>query len=340
MDNVCRPRSIRIEASSLCQLKCPSCPNASDAAYPAIGRGYLRRDDFERLLDDNSFIRNVELSNYGEMFLNPDLLGILRVAHERRVRLTADNGVNLNSVDEEQLEGLVRYRVRSLSCSLDGASVETYGRYRVNGDFDRVIRNIETINRYKQMYGSRYPLLTWQFIIFGHNEHEIPLAREHAHALGMGFRLKLAWDDSFSPVHDPDRVRREVGYASRSEYRLRHGIDQYHGICRMLWEQPQINWDGSVLGCSRNFWRVFSGNVFSDGLVPAVNTGDMIAARAMLSGEIDTAADAPCTMCEIYHDRVANSCFVNRNWWAIQSKRVLNMLRLNPLAWRFRNRYL
>ncbi len=334
MRDMHKPRRIRIDASTICQLNCPSCPGSSGATRSGLGLGFLSLRNFEQVLDDNPFVREVELSNYGEIFLNPELVGIMRAAHERRVRLTADTGVNLNTANEEQLEGLVRYRVCSVSCSIDGASADTYKRYRVHGDFDRVIRNIESINAYKRRYQSPYPLLTWQFIVFGHNEHEISLARRRAGELNMRFRLKLSWDETFSPVRNPGLVRREIGYASRSEYRLQHGIDQVYGICRDLWERPQINWDGRVLGCSRNFWRTFSGNAFSDGLVPTLNTEDMAAARAMLSGEPGVRADVACSTCDIYRDRVATGRFVNRSRHEVLLRNVSRLLRRYRPGWR------
>ena len=51
-----------------------------------------------------------------------------------------------------------------LSCSIDGASPETYRVYRVRGDFDAVIANIRTINAHKRAYGTELPRLLWQFV--------------------------------------------------------------------------------------------------------------------------------------------------------------------------------
>ena len=57
--------------------------------------------------------------------------------------------------------------------SIDGASQETYSRYRVNGNFDRVIENIKRLQAYKQKVGSEYPDLTWYMTGFNWNIHEI-----------------------------------------------------------------------------------------------------------------------------------------------------------------------
>ena len=46
-------------------------------------------------------------------------------------------------------------------------------------------------------------------------------------------------------------------------------------ICHQLWDAPQINWDGKILGCCRNFWGDFGGNAFTEGLFQSVNSGQM-----------------------------------------------------------------
>jgi MoaA/NifB/PqqE/SkfB family radical SAM enzyme len=174
------PRKIRLEASSFCQLRCPSCPTTTGAINPAVGSGFLRFDNFRALIDDNPSIDHIELSNYGEILLNPHLLKILEYAWSKAVAITFSNGVNLNHAKDELLEGLVKYRVCHITCSIDGATPETYQIYRVRGNFDRVIENIERINQFKRKHSSELPKLTWQFVVFGHNEHEIPAARQMA----------------------------------------------------------------------------------------------------------------------------------------------------------------
>jgi hypothetical protein len=307
-----RPAKIRLEASSACQLRCPSCPTTTGAARPVVGRGFLKFDDFKALVDANPWVREIELSNYGEIFVNPELAAIIGYAHARGVALSCENGANLNNMDDSVIETLVRYGFRSITCSIDGASQQTYGVYRVRGDFDDVIANIERINHYKRVYNSILPVLTWQFIAFGHNEHEIATARQRAAELGMGFYVKLSWDSGLSPVKNPDLIRDAagVGAATREEFKEKHGHDYMQGICGQLWETPQINWDGKVLGCARNFWGEFGGNAFTDGLLASINSEKLQYARRMLQGEVPVRAGIPCTTCEIFLGRQRDSQWI------------------------------
>jgi MoaA/NifB/PqqE/SkfB family radical SAM enzyme len=310
-----QPSRIRLEASSFCQLRCPTCSTTERRIDAVIGKGFLRFEDFRRLIDLNPSIKLIELSNYGEVFLNPHLLRILEYAHRKGVLLTLANGVNLNTATDETLEGLVKYSVSTVNCSIDGASPETYRKYRVRGDFTTVITNIERINYYKQVYRSEFPRLDWQFIVFGHNEHEIPIAREMARKLGMTFRTKISWDANISPIRDPEFVRVETGEAAvtREDYERIHGEPYLKVICHQLWVEPQINWDGKVLGCCVNYWGDFGGNAFKDGLVKSLNNEKIAYARDMLLGEKPAQNDIPCSTCKFYYWMRDHSRWVTRN---------------------------
>ena len=322
MKLVVKPRVIRLDTSSLCQLKCPLCPSTTgDLDRSIVGRGFLKVDDFRELIDKNPWVSEIEIANNGEVFLNPNLLNIFEYAYKNNVILTANSGVNLNSVKKDVLEGLVKFKLRSLSCSIDGASNETYRKYRVNGDFQTVIQNIEIINNFKRKYKSRYPLLLWQFIVFGHNEHEIATARRMAEDLKMEFQLKLSFDTGFSPVKNKRLVRDEmiksqyipVRAADRNEYKAITGENYVHGVCLQLWDAPQVNWDGTLLGCCWNFGQDFGGNVFEDGLLVTLNNEKIKYARDMLLGEKPPKSNIPCTTCSLYLEMKKTGKWLKRN---------------------------
>ena len=132
-----QPRKIRLEASTVCQLKCPSCPTASGAVGKSLGLGYLKLSDFKNIVGNNPHVAHVELSNWGEIFLNKELIDIMKYAFKHNISLSAP-GANLNNVDEEVLEALVKYRFRAITCSIDGASQKIYSIYRVKGIFNKL----------------------------------------------------------------------------------------------------------------------------------------------------------------------------------------------------------
>ena len=302
-----RGSHVRLEASSRCQLKCPLCPTAAGTARNgSVGWGVLALEDFVRFLARNPAVRHVELSNYGEIFLNPQLVAILAHAQAIGVAVEAYNGANLNDAREEQLEALVRYGLRRLVVSIDGASQETYGVYRSGGTLAGVLENVRRLNEWKVRLGSTRPQLFWQFVIFGHNEHELPAARRLAAELGMGFRAKLSWNGRYSPVRDPEFVRRETGLEAftHAEFAKKTGGRYFLG-CRDLWAGPQVNWDGRLLGCCVNFWGDF-GNAFAQDLETCTGGAAYQNAKRVLLGLEEPRPGLPCLDCGTYLDDVRN----------------------------------
>jgi len=295
------PTAVQIDASAHCQLVCPLCPTAHARTRPGLGQGHLKLGDFQTLLDQNPTITHVELSNYGEMFLNPQLPQILACAYHRNVSVSGGNGVNLNHASESALEAVVKYRVRTLTCSLDGATPETYAKYRINGNLERVLGNIDKIREYRRVYRSAFPLLDWQFVVFGHNEHELPVARAMAAQRGMGFLPRLSWNDDHSPVQNRELVRlgTGLGAASRDEFKEKRGHGYARDICFQLWRQPVLNWDGRMMGCCVNYWQDFGTNAFAEGLTASTRHPNMNYAREMLLGRAAPRLEIPCTRC--YH---------------------------------------
>lgn len=296
------PACLTIDANASCQLRCPTCLTTSREGLPVVGKGYLKLSNLKNLLEANPQITEVYFNNRGEMFLNPEFLSIMEYLFQKNISMTNHSGVNLNTVSEGVLEGLVKYRFRHLLCSIDGATKETYRLYRVGGDFERVIENIRIINRCKQQYGSECPRLTWQFVVFGHNEHEIPLARQMARELNMAFVPKLSWDAEISPIRNREFVLAETGWSAttREEFKSATGKSYLHKNCHDLWLTPRINWDGMVLGCCWNTSAALGGNAFSDGYVASINSERINYARRMLMGQAAPRQDIACSECPMY----------------------------------------
>ena len=266
-----------------------------------MGAGHLDPAAFRAMLDANPQIADVELSNYGEMFLNPRLPELLRIAHERQVVVHAENGANLNHASPATLEALVLYQLRSMTVSIDGASPESYAKYRVKGDFDRVIANIRILNEFKRKHRSAFPFLAWQYVVFGHNEHELEAAKRLAAELGMAFRPKISWDKDFSPIRDPQLVQIQTGLrTTRDEHYNATGSAYARSICYQLWTAPVLNWNGRLMGCCRNFWGDFGANAFEDGLAQALASPKLHHAREALMGRVALDPATPCATCDLY----------------------------------------
>ena len=140
----------------------------------------------------------------------------------------------------------------------------------------------------------------WQFVIFGHNEQDLPKAREMANRLNMKFNPVINYDFKYSKIKNPGFVKQETGIDA--EKIIETGfkkISQNFSWCSQLWDAPQINWDGKLLGCCINRFGDF-GNVFEQGLETSLNSEKYQYAKEMLLGKKPKRDDIPCTVCEIY----------------------------------------
>ncbi len=303
------PKSISLEACSLCQLDCPACYVRSlEKNAPKDWLGYLKFENFKKLVDDNEFDR-IELSHRGEIFLNPELDEIIEYAYNKRVKLTAATGVNLNTVSEKTLENLVKYGFWEMKVSIDGATPETYKIYRRGGDFDTVINNIKIINKFKKQYKTHFPMLKWQFIPFGHNEHEIELAKKKAEELDMEIKYTENYDSDYSPLKNPKRVKELTdGIIDEKEYAKYVDIRLKKNKCMRIFEQLQIDYNGDLL--CHNYLETkglvccnnkFNCNVFEQGFLEALNSPDYIYAKKMLTDfTVEPKKGVVCTNCNKY----------------------------------------
>jgi MoaA/NifB/PqqE/SkfB family radical SAM enzyme len=90
-----------------------------------------------------------------------------------------------------------------LIISIDGVKQESYGKYRIGGNLDKVIDGTKNMVKWKKATGSKTPFIIWQFIVFGHNEGEIEEIRQLAKEVGVDhLALKTAQIYNFEAGSD------------------------------------------------------------------------------------------------------------------------------------------
>ena len=300
------PKTIRIDGSSICQLRCLGC-GFQNSNGREIGLGYLTFEHFKDFIDNNTQIERIELSNYGEIFLNPDLIQIMSYAYEKGVRLEASMGVNFNTVSDEQIHALVDYEFSFLSFSIDGASQESYSQYRRGGNLDQVITNIKKLINYKKERRSNYPKLQWQFVLNEFDENEVLAAKAMASELDIPIYFKLNFMSSYEPK-DHLRLKEETGLeeVTRKEYLEKHKISYLNGDCMQIFNDPQFNYDGRLLGCCRNERAYFKSNLFSDGLKKCMKDKKLQKMREFLlskNPDPNKYKGLPCVKCALWIGR-------------------------------------
>ena len=194
---------------------------------------------FDSLLNQaGDSLYRIVFYNYAEPFTNSHLLEMITRATARGLGSQVSTNFSFNW-DDDFYRRIVESGLEHLIVSLDGADAETYGIYRVNGHFERVIHGLAAVIRWRKALRSRHPLVEWQYIVFEHNRHQVAEARAMARSLGV---------DRFC-LRSDGRARREdwpPEHRHRREWLQR--LPRLNS-CAWLWGSLVVDWDGKVYPC-------------------------------------------------------------------------------------------
>jgi organic radical activating enzyme len=180
-----------IDVSSLCNLRCPSCP-VGQADEPQA-RGSMTEDRLRQILvkaKSEFTVSNVYLFNWTEPFLNPKLPALISLV--RSFGLKCGISTNLNLLRDA--DSFVAADPTWVRISVSGFNQEIYSRGHRNGRIERVKENMrllsEARNRAiaKGMKPRHYEVYYHKYI---DNAPEEELMREYA--LSLGFRFDTVW---------------------------------------------------------------------------------------------------------------------------------------------------
>lgn len=267
-----RPYMLIVDPVNVCNLKCPLCPTGRGEL--PLKNGKMEADAFRGLLDAMApWAVKVMLYNWGEPFLHKDIIEIIRAAHDRRIATALSS--NLNLLPKGGADAVVLSGLDDLIVSCDGLSQETYARYRRGGTLEKVFENLRAIAEAKQRLGRSTPRIEFQFLVFEHNEHEVPRVEETARGLGADFvRVMPPYvgpnDADIRPARGGEYRKEEERASDDGKSVFERGADLAEMArrnppplnCFWPWRSMVINWNGSVDPCCfKNYHEAF-GNVF------------------------------------------------------------------------------
>jgi MoaA/NifB/PqqE/SkfB family radical SAM enzyme len=253
---VCKgfPVWLTIDPTNVCTLKCPFCPNGFGNIKRAKGMMDLKH--FQKIIDMlGPYLLHIDMQNWGEPLLHKDIYKMISYAKKFDINIALST--NLNNFDEKSAEDMVNSRLDRVLLSIDGASKETYEKYRRGGDFSRVIKNIKILVKKKKELRSFLPYINWQFLVFRHNEHEIEAAKKMAQELGVN-----AFGATSAFIAADSQEFKEWIPLNKEYSRYDLSVDlkeivcsdsllkqNQEGVCDWLWRGIAINWDGTFAPC-------------------------------------------------------------------------------------------
>lgn len=288
------PYRYTIDPINLCNLRCPLCPTGLGILKRPRGR--MRLEDFKRLIDEIApWAYLVDLYNWGEPFLHPDIFEMIRYACESRIVVRLSS--NLNHFDRQMAIQTVQSGLHCIVVSIDGATEETYQRYRRHGSLEVVLRNLRYLAEARKSCDADKPLIIVRMLVNRYNEKEIQTLRQMV--LGVGADLFAVGDlfiDTFSAEQRKEWLPANPVYSS---YQYTNIQNTWH--CSDLWESMTVNWDGGVVPCCWIHNAAYDfGNVFESSVYDIWNGDSYVTARRSLSHKnpIANFRKVICTECQ------------------------------------------
>lgn len=252
------PYILKVESTNICNLRCPFCLDRDREAFKE-GRGFGRMtvEDFKKIVDTlGPYTIRMNLYGSGEPVLFPEIYEMISYASSKNIGVAIS--ANLSHFKQENVDKLLTCGLEHLIVSCHGATAESYIKYNVGGNFERVMENMRLIIRKKKELGKKLPFIDWQFLLFAHNQHEKSLAKKLAKDIGVDIirfvlpnipqEHKEEWRPGPRKPNSASEEESKSDAADKTSPPPKLGHVKFH---RCSWPYRSIffNWDGGILPC-------------------------------------------------------------------------------------------
>jgi pyruvate-formate lyase-activating enzyme len=235
------PFFLYAEPSRNCNLRCVGCHDVkTHQVFPD-----MPLELFESLLAQvGPTTAHISLFRGGEAFSNPRFFDMLAVA----ARDTAADLHISSNLSFRFTPGQLRQLATACTMidgAIDGLSPATYTIYRRGGRFDLAFGNLLRLAGLRDRLNKGL-ILRWRFVVFRHNEHEVPDARQAAEDMGIDLQFIKPFvpDPSWLPTD------RSLWRQAPAVPAPREAAAPFSGLpCPWLYMGTIVNHDGSFSPC-------------------------------------------------------------------------------------------
>src|SRR6185503_2331134 len=163
------PEIVQIESTNICNAKCVFCPRDDMERR----QGIMDMALFKRVVDECAElgIEHVRMHNYGEPFVDRQLVEKVRYAKQRGIPQVGmiSNG---SLITEAAARGMIEAGLDAINVSLDASGKETFEKTRLGLKYDKVIANVERLLALRDAAGTARPKLILSFVRQNNSEDE------------------------------------------------------------------------------------------------------------------------------------------------------------------------
>jgi MoaA/NifB/PqqE/SkfB family radical SAM enzyme len=248
------PRSIQIECTTRCNLKCTIC----EISYWTENGGDLNSENLRKMIDHLPKLRRVDFTGVGEALMNRRFFDAIGVLKSRGLYVTLND--NFTLINEKVARRIVELGIDQIFLSLDGATKTTYEEIRAGANFDKVIANARRLIQIKRDMRKKQPEVKINTVVCSTNYRELPAIIELAHEIGIGMvqlvnvitfestrELQTATlqDEVGEKIQEARDRAKELGILVKVELFDKLPVQQ----CNFPWKRNFVTYDGYVHPC-------------------------------------------------------------------------------------------
>lgn len=236
-----QPSFLSFEPTNYCNLKCKLCVSGSGKLTRS--KGFMDFEMYKNVIDENKkCLINILLHLQGEPLLHNQIVEMIAYAKANNIFTELSTNANiLPSVFENLKENMPD----KLIVSLDGLTQETYSKYRVNGELQKVFEALELLSKLSK---DKRPYVELQFLVFSHNENQIPELK----SLKQKYKIdKISLKTA--QIYDESEINILPKNKKYSRYKIVNGKivikSKLKNACKRIVFGSVITWDGKLLPC-------------------------------------------------------------------------------------------
>ena len=232
------PPCVQIEPASVCNFKCVFCyqVDKSFSNKNSGYMGYMELDLFKKVVDElEGNVESITLASRGEPTLHKQLGEMLDYMNGKFLAVKINSNASLLS--DKLIHTILSSDIQTMAFSIDAADKDLYEKLRVNGKFEKTVKNVERFNEIKD---KEYPNSRLTTRISGVKVNEVQDIQQMVdmwapYADIVAFTNYTPWESSYeNPVNDVKLP------------------------CTELWRRLFVWWDGKVNPCDYDYKSLLS----------------------------------------------------------------------------------
>jgi MoaA/NifB/PqqE/SkfB family radical SAM enzyme len=158
---------LQVEPAIACNLRCVMCP-WREISENSSSQGVMPQEIWEAIRPHLPEVQSIDFTGGGEPLLQPKLAEWIAEAKDAGCETGfLSNGLLLK---RQKLEQILDAGLDWICISMDGATVDLYGKIRIGSSFERVYENVSNI---AELRSARTPKAMINFVIMDINIHQI-----------------------------------------------------------------------------------------------------------------------------------------------------------------------